>query len=65
MCILEKLLMLCRYRTASVIFDYYCRDSELSYIRGLGSSLHFLTSELRSLTCLRMALSEHVPPFIV
>ena len=22
--------------TASVIFDYYCRDSELSYIRGIG-----------------------------
>ena len=22
--------------TASVIFDYYCRDSELSYIGGIG-----------------------------
>ena len=22
--------------TASVMFDYYCRDSELSYIRGIG-----------------------------
>ena len=22
--------------TASIIFDYYCRDSELSYIGGIG-----------------------------
>ena len=47
--------------TVSVIFDYYCRGSELSYIK-VGFSLQLLMRELGSFTCLRMALSE--PPFI-
>ena len=29
-------LLFCFMYTASVIFDYYCRDSELSYIGGIG-----------------------------
>ena len=47
--------------TASVMFDYniYCRGGELSCIRGLGASLHLLKRVLGSLTCLRMALSQH------
>ena len=45
--------------SASVRFDYYCRDSRLSYMGGLGSSLHLLRRELRSLTRLRVTLPEH------
>ena len=46
----------------SFFFYYYCRDSELSYIREIGSSLHLLKRELGSLTCLRMALPEQGAP---
>ena len=31
-----RTLHICFMYTASVTFDYYCRDSELSYIRGIG-----------------------------
>ena len=53
----KPLMFVCLFMyTASVIFDYYCRDSELSYTGGLGSSLHLLWRELGSLTCLRVTL---------
>ena len=41
--------------TASIMCDYYCRESELPYIWGTGfqSAPHF-RRELGSLTCLRM-----------
>ena len=36
-CSLKNLSLLCLFMyTASVMFDYYCRDSELSYIGGIG-----------------------------
>ena len=42
--------------TASVIFDYYCRDSQLSYIGGIGFQSTPPLEGAGVLTCLRVTL---------
>ena len=42
--------------TASVIFDYYCRDSQLSYIGGIGFQSTPPLEGDGVLTCLRVTL---------